>query len=616
MTRCGSRPRCRGSPSAARCAGPPGRSPAPGSSRRADMALNLVNVENVRKAHGTTVVLDDVSLGVADGERIGVVGRNGSGKSTLLRVLAGDEAVDAGRVTHNGGLTVGRLAQRDQLSDERTVLQSVVGGQAEHEWAGDARVRSVLDGLVRDLARDATVGQLSGGERRRVALAALLVAEPALLLLDEPTNHLDIEAIAWLAGWLRQRRGASVVVTHDRWFLDEVCERTWEVTAGSVAQYDGGYAAYVLARAERDRQAAAGEQRRRNLLRKELAWLRRGPPARTSKPQFRIDAANALIEGEPAPRDSVELQRFAAARLGKDVVDVEHATARLGDRDILRDVTWRLGPGDRVGVVGPNGAGKSTLLRLVTGDLAPVAGRVRVGRTVVPAVLTQDVAEVDPGLRVLQAVEEVAARVELGKGREATAGQLLERLGFAPERQWTPVGDLSGGERRRLQLLRLLMRGPNLLLLDEPTNDLDVDTLAEVEDVLDGWAGTLVVVSHDRWFLERVCDSLWAVPGDGSVRHLPGGIDDYLSMRAEVARAATPPTARAKGDSRAARKELIRIERRLERIAREESTLHEAIARDATDYERVGELDRQLRDLAAERDELEESWLMLAEDAS
>jgi ABC transport system ATP-binding/permease protein len=579
------------------------------------MAVNLVNLENVRKAHGTTVVLDDVSLGVADGDRIGVVGRNGSGKSTLLRVLAAAEVVDGGRVTHNGGLTVGRLAQRDQLPDDTVVLAAITGERAEHEWAGDARVRAVLDGLVRDLPADARVGRLSGGERRRVALAALLVADPTLLLLDEPTNHLDIEAIAWLAGWLRNRRGALVVVTHDRWFLDEVCDQTWEVTGGTVGRYDGGYAAYVLARAERERQSATGEMRRRNLLRKELAWLRRGPPARTSKPRFRIDAANALIAGEPPPRDTVELQRFAAARLGKDVVDVEQASVRLGDREILRDVTWRLGPGDRVGIVGPNGAGKSTLLRAVTGEVMPTAGRVRIGRTVVPAMLTQDVAEVDPALRVLQAVEEVAARVELGKGREATAGQLLERLGFAAERQWTPVGDLSGGERRRLQLLRLLMRGPNLLLLDEPTNDLDVDTLAEVEDVLDGWAGTLVVVSHDRWFLERVCDSLWAVPGDGSVRHLPGGVDDYLALRARDASGPTT-TSRPKGDSRAARKELVRIERRLDRIGREEASLHAAIAENATDYEQVAELDRRLRALATERDELEESWLMLAEDAS
>jgi ATP-binding cassette subfamily F protein uup len=581
------------------------------------VAVNLVNLENVRTAHGTTVVLDDVSLGVADGERVGVVGRNGSGKSTLLRVLAGAEVVDAGRVTQTGGLSVGRLAQSDDLDADATVLAAITGDRAEHEWAGDARIRAVLDGLVRDLSGDAQIGQLSGGERRRVALAALLVADPTLLLLDEPTNHLDIEAVAWLASWLRARRGALVVVTHDRWFLDEVCEQTWEVTAGAVAQYDGGYAAYVLARAERERQLAAGEMRRRNLLRKELAWLRRGPPARTSKPRFRIDAANALIADEPPPRDAVELQRFAAARLGKDVVDVENATVRLGDRDILRDVTWRLGPGDRVGVLGPNGAGKSTLLRVVTGDLAPAAGRVRIGRTVVPAVLTQEVAEVDPTLRVLQAVEEVAGRVELGKGREATAGQLLERLGFAAERQWTPVGDLSGGERRRLQLLRLLMRGPNLLLLDEPTNDLDVDTLAEVEDVLDGWAGTLVVVSHDRWFLERVCDSLWAVPGDGTVRHLPGGVDDYLAMRARAtASSSAPSETRSKGDTRAARKELVRIERRLERITREEESLHAAIADNATDYEKVAGLDRQLRALAAERDELEESWLMLAEDAS
>ena len=584
------------------------------------MAANLVNVESVRKAHGTTVVLDDVSLGVAAGERIGVVGRNGGGKSTLLAVLAGVEPVDAGRVTRTGGLTVGRLAQHDELPPDATVRRAVVGTGPEHVWARDARVRAVLDGLLADLSGDAVVGTLSGGERRRVALAALLVADPDLLLLDEPTNHLDLEAIAWLARWLTDRRGALVVVTHDRWFLDAVCAQTWEVGDGTVRRYDGGYAAYVLARAERERQAAASEERRRNLLRKELAWLRRGPPARTSKPQFRIDAANALIADEPPPRDRVELQRFAAARLGKDVVDVVDVSLRFGDRELLRDVTWRLGPGDRVGLLGPNGAGKTTLLRLVTGDLKPTSGTVRIGKSVVPAWLSQEVAELDPATRVLQSVEDVAQRVALSKGREATASQLLERLGFPAARQWTPVGDLSGGERRRLQLLRLLMAGPNLLVLDEPTNDLDVETLAEVEDVLDGWAGTLIVVSHDRWFVERVCDSLWAIVG-GTLRHLPGGVEEYLALRAAAgvtpAAATSAPGVRTDAArDRESRRQLQRIERRLSRIAAEETTLHEQMAAHATDYERVATLDEQLRALAVERDELEEQWLMLAEDAS
>src|SRR4051794_4522835 len=584
------------------------------------MAANLVNLESVRKAHGTTVVLDDVSLGVAAGERIGVVGRNGGGKSTLLGVVAGVEPVDSGRVTRTGGLTPGRLAQHDELPPDTTVRLAVVGTGPEHVWAGDPRVRAVLDGLLADVSGDAVVGTLSGGERRRVALAALLVADPDLLLLDEPTNHLDLEAVAWLAGWLARRRGALVVVTHDRWFLDAVCEQTWEVGDGAVRRYDGGYAAYVLARAERERQAAAGEERRRNLLRKEPAWLPRGPPARTSKPQFRIDAANALIADEPPPRDRVELQRFAASRLGKDVVDLEDVSLAFGARELFRDVTWRLGPGDRVGLLGPNGAGKTSLLRLVTGDLAPTSGRVKLGKSVVPAWLSQEVAELDPGTRVLEAVEEVAQRVTLGKGREATASQLLERLGFPAARQWTPVGDLSGGERRRLQLLRLLMAGPNLMLLDEPTNDLDVDTLAEVEDVLDGWAGTLIVVSHDRWFLERVCDTVWALAGDGSLRHLPGGVDDYLALRTAARRPASVSDVRdSRSDAardRDARRQLQRIERRLDRITSDEAGLHAEMAANATDYERVAALDERLRALAAEKLALEEEWLALAADAS
>jgi ATP-binding cassette subfamily F protein uup len=578
---------------------------------------NLINLESVGKAFGPTLVLEDVSLGVADGDRVGVVGRNGGGKSTLLSILVGDEPVDSGRVTRTGGTEVGRLSQHDTLPPEATVIDAVVGRRVEHEWASDARVRGVLEGLLVGIAPDAVVRVLSGGERRRVALAALLVADPDVLLLDEPTNHLDIEAVDWLARHLAARRGALVVVTHDRWFLDAVCEQTWEVAAGTVHRYDGGYAAYILARAERDRQAASGEDKRRQLVRKELAWLRRGPPARTSKPKFRIDAANALIADEPPLRDGVELARFATSRLGKDVYDVEDVTVRLGDRVLLRDVTWRLGPGDRFGLLGPNGAGKTTLLRLLLGEVQPSAGKVKVGRTVVPAYLSQEVAELDGSLRVLQAVEEIAQRVTIAKGREQTAGQLLETLGFPADRQWTPVGDLSGGERRRVQLLRLLMAAPNVLILDEPTNDLDVETLTQVEDLLDGWAGTVVVVSHDRWFLERVCDVMWALPGDGTLRNLPGGIDDYLAMRRSGSvplMPGRPAELTASGDSRAVRKELGRIERRLEKITVAEKRLHDEMAANATDHERVLALDAELRELAQEKTELEDQWMDLADD--
>jgi ATP-binding cassette subfamily F protein uup len=580
--------------------------------------VNVVNLDAVSKAFGTSVVLEAVSLGVAEGDRIGVVGRNGGGKSTLLALLTGDLVPDDGRVTHAGALTVGRLGQGDSLDPEATVMACVVGTTAaEHEWAGDARVRGVLDGLLSDISRNAIVGSLSGGERRRVGLASLLVADPDLLCLDEPTNHLDVEGVAWLAGHLRSRRGAVVVVTHDRWFLDATTAATWEVAAGDVHQYDGGYAAYVLARAERARQAAATEGRRQNLLRKELAWLRRGPPARTSKPRFRIDAANALIADVPAPRDSVSLQRIAGARLGKDVVDVEDVSLSLGDRSLLAGVTWRLGPGDRVGLLGRNGAGKSTLLRLISGERRPDSGRVRVGRTVVAAELSQELDQSMglAGLRLLQAVEEVASWIELAGGQRLSASQLLERLGFPAARQWTPVADLSGGERRRLQLMRLLMTGPNLLLLDEPTNDLDIDTLTEVEDLLDSYAGTLVVVSHDRWFLERTCDQVWALPGDGSLRHLPGGVEDYLALRRAPAVTTGPSDEReGRADPRRARRELAKIERRLDRLAADRDALLAQLAEHATDHEVVLGLDTRLRALDTERESLESDWLTLADD--
>ncbi|MFP5218247.1 MAG: ABC-F family ATP-binding cassette domain-containing protein [Actinomycetes bacterium] len=581
---------------------------------------NLVTVEKVTVAHGAKTLLDAVSLGIGNGDRIGVVGRNGGGKTTLLRTLVREEPPLSGRVAHVGGLRVGVLAQDVRIDPAATVRDAVVGDAAEHEWAGDARVREVLDGLgLQALGRgaggehrfDAVVGTLSGGERRRVALAALLVREWDLVVLDEPTNHLDVEGVAWLAQWLTARRGAHVVVTHDRWFLDEVCTTTWEVHDGVVDSYEGGYSAYVLARVERDRQAAAAEQRRQNLARKELAWLRRGPPARTSKPRFRIEAANALIADEPPPRDDVALQRFATARLGKDVYDVEDVTLTLGGRRPLDSVTWRVGPGERTGIVGVNGAGKSTLLALLTGDRQPDEGRVKVGATVRAAHLTQEVTEVDPALRVLEAVEAVARVVDVG-GRPTTASSLCDRFGFTGEAQWTRVGDLSGGERRRLQLLRLLMTEPNVLLLDEPTNDLDIDTLTALEDVLDGWPGTLLVVSHDRYFLERVTTSTVALMGDGRLAALPGGVEQYLAERVRWEAPAAPARQRS-GDTRAAKREIARLERELARLEREEARLHAALAEQATDADAVLALDAELRALQARRGELEDAWLELSD---
>jgi ATP-binding cassette subfamily F protein uup len=591
------------------------------------VARNLVNVEGVGKSYGTRILLDDVSLGVSEGDRTGVVGRNGDGKSTLLRLLARREAPDAGRVTHAGGLRVAEVGQRDDdLDPTATVRTLVVGEGPTHEWAADARVRDVLTGLFGERADldamlDRVVGPLSGGERRRVALARALVGEHDLLVLDEPTNHLDVEGIAWLARHLVARREALVVVTHDRWFLDEVCDRTWEVQGAAVHTYDGGYSAYVLARAERDRMQSATDARRANLVRKELAWLRRGPPARTSKPRFRIDAANALIATEPPPRDGVELVRFASARLGKTVYDVADATLEVGGRVLLDHLTWQVGPGDRIGVAGVNGSGKTSLLRLLVGELRPTAGSVTRGVTVRPAYLSQGVAELDPTLRVLEAVESVRREVDLGKGRSITATQMCERFGFVGNAQWTPVGELSGGERRRLQLLRLLMDEPNVLLLDEPTNDLDIDTLTALEDLLDGWAGTLLVVSHDRYFLERVCDRTVALLGDGGVRDLPGGVDQYLALRGEARAAAAPPVAAVAAaptdaaGARAARKELARLERQLEKLRAREATLHDQLAAAATDHELVLDLDAGLRALHDERQVLEERWLELAETA-
>ena len=591
---------------------------------------NLVNLAAVGKGYAARTVLRDVTLGVAAGDRIGVVGRNGEGKSTLLRLIAGLEEPDAGAVTRSGGVGVALLAQGDDLDPARTVGEELIGDRAEHEWAGDPAFRSVLDGLLGGVGlrrlpagMNTPIAPLSGGERRRVALARLLLDGPELLLLDEPTNHLDVEGVDWLARHLAARRGSMLVVTHDRWFLDAVCTATWEVADGDVHRYEGGYAAYVLARAERERVSAVREERRQQLLRKELAWLRRGPPARTSKPKFRIEAANALIEGEPEPRDRTELLRFASVRLGSKVLDAEDVSLAYGAQVVLRDVTWRLGPGDRFALVGVNGSGKSSLVDLLAGEKAPGDGTVERGATVRLAHLSQDTAEIPGHQRVLESLEAVRMVATLGDGAQITAGSLAERFGFRGDRARTLVRDLSGGERRRLQLMRLLMGEPNVLLLDEPTNDLDIDTLTALEDLLDGWPGTLVVVSHDRYFVERVCDDVYALEDSGGIRHLPAGIDQYVAERRARAEAApvSAPRRAAQGEKpqpagavvRAARKEIARAERALDRLGEREAELQEAMAAAATDHVRLGELQAELETLRAERDAVEASWLEQSE---
>ncbi|MEV0094827.1 ABC-F family ATP-binding cassette domain-containing protein [Streptomyces sp. NPDC050738] len=602
------------------------------------MAVNLVNVEAVSKVYGTRALLDGISLGVSEGDRIGVVGRNGDGKTTLIRMLAQLEEPDTGRVTQVGGLQLGVLTQHDSLDPQATIRHEVIGDMADHEWAGNAKIRDVLTGLFGGLdlpgfgqGLDTVIAPLSGGERRRIALAKLLIAEPDLIILDEPTNHLDVEGISWLAKHLQARRSALVCVTHDRWFLDQVCTRMWDVQRGSVHEYEGGYSDYVFARAERERIAATEESKRQNLMRKELAWLRRGAPARTSKPRYRIEAANELIADVPPPRDTSELMKFANARLGKTVFDLEDVTVQAGDKMLLKHLTWHLGPGDRIGLVGVNGAGKTSLLRALAeaqrtgGEIQPAAGKIVVGKTVKLAYLSQDVQELPPTLRVLEAVQQVRDRVDLGKGREMTAGQLCEQFGFSKEKQWTPVGDLSGGERRRLQILRLLMDEPNVLFLDEPTNDLDIETLTQLEDLLDGWPGSMIVISHDRFFIERTTDKVFALLGDATLRMLPRGIDEYLERRKRVLDAfvASAPAASAapsapkvsSEEARAAKKELQKIERQLSKMSDRETSLHAQIADNSTDFEKVAKLDAELRELISQRDELEMRWLELAEAA-
>ena len=591
------------------------------------MPRNLINCEQISVAYPQRIVLEAVSLGLNEGDRVGIVGRNGGGKSTLLRVLGGN-APDSGRVVHAGGAMVGLLAQVPLVDPEQNVRERLFGDVDDHTWAADARIRDILIGLLgADRLLDARLGTLSGGEARRVELARLLARRPDVLLLDEPTNHLDLQAVRWLAGHLTSQRDLTLaVVTHDRWFLDAVTDRTWEAVRGAVEEYDGGYSAYVLAKAERARQSAATEARRANLLRKELAWLRRGAPARTSKPKFRVDAANVLIAAEPPPRDDVSLLGSAMARLGKTVIDAEGMTCSVGGRVIARDLTWSIGPGDRVGLLGVNGAGKTTLLRALLRESAVDSGTVKHGRTVRIAHLSQHLAEVDPALRVLEAVREVAEYVDLG-GRELSAGQVCELLGFEGSAQWTPVGDLSGGERRRLQLTRLLMEGPNVLVLDEPTNDLDVETLTSLEDLLDSFGGTLLVVSHDRYFLERVCTTFRAVWGDGTVPDLPGGVNQYLaeldtrSLAAPAAAAAAPPSASAEpltpalsgGERHALTKKAGSLERRIAAEEQRIADLQRQMGESATDPDALQSLGRELRERESARDELEAEWFEVIE---
>ncbi len=594
---------------------------------------HLLGAEALHLEFPTKVVFDRVSLGIDEGDRIGVVGRNGDGKSSLLAMLAGRLAPDGGRVTVRGGVRVGVLDQSDTLDDALTIREAVVGDRPEHEWAGDARTRDVIAGLLGDLAWDGPIAGLSGGQRRRVSLAALLVGDHDVIFLDEPTNHLDVEAIAWLADHIKRRwpanQGGLLVVTHDRWFLDEVCNTTWEVHDRIVEPFEGGYAAYILQRVERDRQAAVIEQRRQNLARKELAWLRRGAPARTSKPKFRIDAANVLIADVPEIRDATELRSLAVSRLGKDVVDLLDAAVSYDGREVLHPVEWRIAPGERTGILGVNGAGKSTLLGLIAGDVEPTAGRVKRGKTVKVATLTQRLDELeehldDPVRVVISRLRTTYTFGSGSKAQELTPGQLLESMGFQSAQLSTPVKDLSGGQKRRLQLLLILLEQPNVLILDEPTNDLDTDMLAAIEDLLDSWPGTLLVVSHDRYFIERVTDQQYAIL-DGHLRHLPGGVDEYLRLRARslAEKAERPADAGAPASTspslsgaelRAAQKEVSALERRLEKLEAQIDAARTALAdHDQSDYVGLGVEMSRITDLEKERDQVEERWFELTE---
>ncbi|WP_271394837.1 ABC-F family ATP-binding cassette domain-containing protein [Neomicrococcus lactis] len=600
---------------------------------------HLLGAENLSIAFNGRVILDGASLGLNEGDRIGMVGRNGDGKSTLMRLLAKRGEADSGRVTWVGGLTVGYLDQQDVLDCDMTVGEAIVGDADEHEWASNRTARDVMDGLVKEVDWHAKVEDLSGGQKRRVALAKLLLGEHDVLMLDEPTNHLDVEGVHWLANHLKNRwranQGGLLVVTHDRWFLDEVSTKTWEVHDGIVEPFEGGYAAYILQRVERDRQAASIESKRQNLAKKELAWLRRGAPARTSKPKFRIDAANALIADVPEIRDKVELASLAVTRLGRDVVDILDASVSYPGKDVLKKIEWRLAPGERTGILGVNGAGKSTLLGLIDGTVEPTAGRVKRGKTVKVATLSQKLDELADFINspVREVISRLRTSYTIGSGSKAqdlTPGQLLERLGFSTNHLSTPIKDLSGGQKRRLQLLMILLEQPNILILDEPTNDLDTDMLAAMEDLLDTWPGTLIVVSHDRYFLERVTDQQYALFG-GKLRHLPGGVDEYLRLRMEeesltgaapsssksstTTQPASEDTPAVSGaERRAAQKEITTIDRRLQKLSQSIEKVHAKMAaHDQSDFDGLRALNEELREFEDEVATLEERWLELSE---
>lgn len=598
----------------------------------------LLGCDSVHLEYPTKLVLGDVTLGVFEGDRVGIVGRNGDGKSSLLRVLAGVQEPDAGRVTRTRGVEVGLLGQRDQLSDDETVHHAVVGDAPEYEWAASPRIREVLDGLIADVPWEGLVGELSGGQRRRVDLARLLVGTWDVLALDEPTNHLDMRTINWLANHLKTRwqrgQGALLVVTHDRWFLDEVCERMWEVHDGEVDPFEGGYSAYILQRVERDRQAAVIEDRRRNMARKELAWLSRGAQARSSKPRFRVEAARDLIADVPPVRNELELKRLAVARLGKQVVDVLDVTAGYQNvdgaaaRPVLDDVTWLIGAGDRFGLLGANGAGKTTLLEVVQGKIAPSRGRVKIGQTVRFGVLSQQLDELRPHEQ--ETIREVLSgfkRVYVVDGKETSPEKLCERLGFTTQQLWSRICDLSGGQKRRLSLLLTILAEPNVLILDEPGNDLDTDMLAIVEDLLDGWPGTLILVTHDRFLMERVTDQQFALI-NGHLRHVPGGVDEYLRLAEHAGAvgddlpAAAPskkqapaqPTGLSNAERQRLKKEVSSIERRLASKRERAEQLKASMAEvDPTDYQALEARQQEIDAAFAEVDELETAWLEASE---